>query len=243
MKFYEITMFFPAYNEEENIATVIESATRVLATMAKKYEILVIVYEGSTDNTRQIVKDITKSDPHVRLIIQPKEERGINRANIIGFQNAQYPLIFYADADNQFRIEEFITFLPFIEKYDIIAGYRRKRHDPLARVITSKIYNFLVRQLFSIPYRDVDCSFRLVKKHVFNSIKLSANTGVGTSELLAKAHNEGFKILQIPVNHYPRTKGKSVFETRNLNIPRLSVVKEIIGELRQVRQQMRKNKQ
>ena len=89
----------------------------------------------------------------------------------MGFKNAKYPYIFYADSDNQFDLEEFKKFLPYINKYGIIAGYRIKRHDPTTRIITSKIYNLMMRILFGTKERDLDCAFRPVDKKVLNSIK------------------------------------------------------------------------
>src|SRR3989338_3201589 len=97
-----ISMFFPAYNEERNIPEIIKKAKKVLRDVADKYEIIIVAYEGSTDNTINIVKQSAKKDGHVRLIPQPKGKKGVGYAKILGFKNAQYPYIFYADADLQF---------------------------------------------------------------------------------------------------------------------------------------------
>ncbi len=225
-----ITMFFPAYNEAENIPKIIISATKVLKEVAKNYEILVIVYEGSTDGTIGIVKRFAAKDKKIRLIIQPKNKKGIGYAKMMGFKNAKYPYIFYADSDNQFDLNEFKKFLPYIGKYDVIAGYRIKRHDPKSRIITSKIYNIMMRFLFGAKERDLDCAFRLVSKRVINSINLTCTTGVATTELLAKARKKGFRIKEIGVNHYPRTLGKSIFEAKGLSLPKPKVVLNILKE-------------
>lgn len=227
----DITMFFPAYNEEENIPRLLNSATKILKKVANKYEILVVVYAGSTDKTIDIVKKFTKKNRRIKLLIQPKDKKGIGFAKKMGFKNARYPQIFYADSDNQFDLREFKKFLPYIGKYDIIAGYRIKRQDPRARIITSKIYNSMMRLLFNVKERDLDCAFRLVNKKVINSISLKCNTGVATTEILAKARKKGFKIKEIGVNHYPRIFGKPVFESESgLNLPKPKVVLDIIKE-------------
>ena len=122
-------MFFPAYNEEENIPKLLESATKILKEVANDYEILVIVYEGSTDGTIDIVKKFTDKNKKIKLLLQPKDKKGIGYAKIMGFKNAKYPHIFYADSDNQFDLNDFKKFLPYIDNNDIIAGYRIKRHD------------------------------------------------------------------------------------------------------------------
>src|SRR3989344_8748274 len=134
-----ITMLFPAYNEEENIPELLKSAAKILKKVAGNYEILVIVYEGSTDGTMGIVRKFSKKNKNIKLLIQPKNNKGIGYAKVMGFNNAKYPYIFYADADNQFNLQDFKKFLPYINKYDIIAGYRIKRRDPKMRAVISKI--------------------------------------------------------------------------------------------------------
>ena len=227
----DITMFFPAYNERDNIPKLLDSAEKVLKKFANEYEILVIVYEGSTDGTIEIVRKISSKNRKVRLIIQPKDKKGIGYAKIMGFANSKYPYIFYADADNQFNLNDFRKFVPYIGKYDIIAGYRIERHDPKTRVLVSKIYNAIMRFLMGAKEKDLDCAFRLVNKEVIKNISLVCRTGLATTEMLAKARRKGFRIKEIGVSHYPRTLGKPVFEWEiGLNIPKPKVVFDILKE-------------
>lgn len=226
-----ISMFFPAYNEAENIPKLLNSSAKILNEVANNYEILVVVYEGSTDGTIDIVKKFSKKNKKIKLVIQPKEKKGIGYAILMGFKNANYPYIFYADADNQFDLNEFKKFLPYINEYGVIAGYRIKRQDPLGRIIVSKIYNLMMRILFGTKEKDLDCAFRLVNKKVINNINLICRTGVATTELLAKARKKGFKIKEIGVTHYPRKSGKSVFEAKGLNLPKPRVVINILKEI------------
>jgi len=150
----------------------------------------------------------------------------------MGFEAAKYPLIFYADSDNQFDLEEFNKFIPYIDDYDIIAGYRIKRRDPGSRIITAKIYNAIVRTIFRTKERDMDCAFRLVKKKIFDKIQLMCKTGLSTTEMLAKARRKGYKIKEVGVNHYPRTLGKPVFELEvGLNLPKPKVVLDLLKEM------------
>ncbi|MEK6984018.1 MAG: glycosyltransferase family 2 protein [Nanoarchaeota archaeon] len=226
-----ITMFFPAYNEAKNIRKLLSSALKVLSQVANEYEILVIVYEGSTDGTVGIARKLAGKNKKIRVLIQPINKKGIGYANIMGFENAKYPYIFYADSDNQFDLKDFRKFLPYIEKYDVIAGYRINRQDPITRILVSKVYNVVMRFLFGLKERDLDCSFRLVNKRVINSISLICSTGVATSELLAKAAKHGFKIKEIGVRHYPRKFGQPVFEGGFFNFPRPKVVFNIVEEI------------
>ena len=102
-----ITMFFPAYNEEENMPKLLNSAIKVLSESANDYEIMVIVYEGSTDGTIEVVKKLIKKNKKIKLLLQPKDKKGIGYAKMMGFKNAKYPYIFYADSYNQFYLNQF----------------------------------------------------------------------------------------------------------------------------------------
>ena len=227
-----ITMFFPAYNEEENIQKIISSAKKVLEEIANNYEIIIVVYDGSTDKTSQIVKEFSKKDKRIRLVRQPKNQKGMGIALKLGFDNAKYDLIFYADSDNQFDLKEFKKFLPYINNYEVIAGYRIKRQDPFTRIAISKCYNMLVKALFKTKERDLDCAFRLVNKKVFKKINLRCKTGLSTTEMLAKARRKNFRIKEVGVRHYPRTLGKPVFEMDvGLNLPKPKVVLNLLEEM------------
>jgi len=227
----DISMFFPAYNEEENIKKIIEDSNSFLKKNSKNYEILIIVYEGSTDNTIPITKELIKKNKHIKLIIQPKNKKGVGYAIKMGFDNAEYPYIFYSDSDNQFDINEFEKFIPYLDKYDIIAGYRMNRQDSFTRIITSKIYNFIVKLIFGVKEKDVDCAFRLVNKKIFKKINLICRWGLGTTELLVKARKNGFKIKQIGVHHFPRKAGSSVFEPKGFSLPKPRVVFDLLKEM------------
>ena len=237
----DITIFFPAYNEEENIRHLLENATQVMKSYANNYEILVIIYEGSTDNTIQIVKESCIKNTDIKLVIQPKEKKGVGYAIKIGFENAKYENIFYTDSDNQFDIKEISRFLPYIYEYDVIAGYRKNRNDPILRIISAKIYNLIMKLLFRVKERDVDCAFRYVNKRIFQKFNLVCSLGLGTTELLAKARIHKFKIKEIPVTHYPRIAGKSVFEGKLINLPTLSVVFDLIKEIRMLKKDLDDN--
>lgn len=233
----DITMFFPAYNEEKNISRVLGSAVKVLKESAAKYEIIVIVYEGSTDRTAEIVKKRSRKNSSIRLLMQPKGKKGVGYAKIMGFTSAKYPHIFYADSDNQFDLGDFKKFLPYIGEYDIIAGYRIKRRDPWTRILVSRVYNAMMRLLFGAKERDLDCAFRLVNKKVIDSIELKCRTGVATTEILARARKKGFKIKEIGVNHYPRKFGQPVF-SGFLDLPKPKVLIEILKEIRMLRKDL-----
>mgnify|MGYP001321113766 CR=1 FL=1 len=228
---HDITLFFPVYNEEGNIRSVITTASNVLKKISRNYEVLLVLYAGSTDKSEEIIREMAKEDPHIRLVIQPTSDPGVGRAYRIGFEQAKYPIIAYSDSDNQFNLNELVKFLPYLDEYDIIAGYKLKRQDPLPRIITSWGYNTLVRTLFRINTMDVNTAFRVVKKPVLDKVKLTSRLGTVTTELLVKAKKNGFSIKQIGVTHFPRTEGKPLYEvTSGMLSPKtiINVSKEIV---------------
>lgn len=214
MKIKELSVFFPAYNEEESIKATVEKAIIVLKKIAEKWEIIV-VNDGSTDKTSEIVKTLRqaqgKRNP-IRLITHTRN-RGYGAALKSGFYNAKYNWIAYTDAEGQFDFSEINK---FFEKQrqtdaDLVIGYYLKRAVPFYRILGSRLWELAVFLLFGLRVKDIDCGFKLVKKEVIDSIpRLEAERGPFiSSELLIKAKRAGFKIMEIGVHHYPRTTGKA----------------------------------
>ena len=152
-----------------------------------------------------------RKNPNIRIIRQAVRESGVGRAYRMGFENAKYENVFYSDADNQFNLQEISRMIPYLDDYDIVAGYKIKRHDPLGRILVSGTYNLLLRLIFGIKQRDVNTAFRFVKKSVFSKLILKSKHCV-TGEMLVKASKAGFRIKQVPVTHYPRYAGKPLYE-------------------------------
>lgn len=227
-----ISVFLPALNEEENIKECIASVNKYLHKTFRDYEILIIA-SGSKDKTPEIVKNLAKKNKRIKLI-NDKEKLGYGMALRSGFRNSSKKLIFYTDSDNQFDIKEMDKFLPLIDKYDIISGYRINRNDPFTRKIISDVYNLLIRILFGLKIKDIDASFKMFKRKIFDKIKLKSETGLIDAEILIKAERNGFSIRQIGVRHYPRTKGRTVYGTKRNTFVRPSVVIELLLEIKRL---------
>lgn len=240
MKQKSISVFLPALNEQENIRACVQSVRKYLSRRFKDYEILV-VSNGSTDNTDKIVKELAKRNKHIRLVNDRKI--GYGEALKSGFKHSSGDLIFYTDADNQYNIEDLDILLPKLSSYDIVAGFRIKRQDPLMRIFIGEVYNIVIRILFNLDVRDVDASFKLYKKDVFKKIELKANTGLVDAEILIKAKKKGFKIGQIGVTHYPRTKGQTAYEMGKRNkffgLVKPQVIIDVLLEIRDLWSELR----
>jgi glycosyltransferase involved in cell wall biosynthesis len=207
----EISVFFPAYNEEKNIKKTVLNAESILKKIADKYEIL-IIDDGSRDNTSGIIKPLAASNKSIRLI-RHEVNKGYGAALISGFYNCKYELIAFMDSDGQFDFSEIVKFIDVQKKTnaDLIIGYYIKRRVSLFRILNSKIWQFLVMILFGLKVKDIDCGFKLVKKKVIEKIpKLESQRGAFiTTEFLVKAKSEKFKITEIPVSHYLRNEGEA----------------------------------
>ena len=208
-KIPELSIFFPAYNEEAEIESTVSKAQKVAQKIASKWEIL-IVNDGSKDNTLEVSKKIAKRSKNVR-VINHKVNRGYGAAFKSGFYNAKYKWITFTDADGQFDFSEVSH---FIEKQketdaDLVIGYYKKRQVSASKILTSKMWELVVFLLFGLHVKDIDCGFKLVSKEVIDAIPdLESERGAFiSSEFLIKAKKKGFKIVEIPVTHYPRTTG------------------------------------
>jgi len=205
-KIKEISVFFPCYNEEQNIAKLVEQACEVLEDLADDYQII-IVNDGSTDNTQKIAENLTAKYKNVELKSH-EENKGYGAALRTGFKNARKELVFYTDGDNQFDIRELPLLIPLIEKFDIVSAYRIKRLDPFIRKFNAGLYNFVLFILFGLRIKDIDCAFKLYKRELFDKIEITSNGALVDAEILLKARKFGYTIGQIGVQHYPRTAGK-----------------------------------
>lgn len=207
-----ISVILPAYNEAENLPSAIEEIDAYLKSRFADYEILV-VSEGSTDDTKRVMEDIQTRRPRVRLFMK-KEWAGFGGALRTGFGNAAKELIFYTDADRQFDIRELDLLLPLIERYDIISGYKMKRRDALIRVWMSWIYNMAMRALFGVKVRDINCAFKLYRRKVFAGMDFlpTVTEGIINAEIFIHAKEKGFSVAQVPVHHYPRQAGAPISE-------------------------------
>ncbi len=202
-----LSVFFPAYNEQDIIDKTIEQAAAAAARFADTYEIIV-VDDGSADQTAAIVERRASRDPHVRLV-RHHQNRGYGAALRSGFANARYELVFFSDADGQFDLNELPGLLALLDKAPVVLGYRIRRSDPIHRLFIAKVYNLIVRAVFGLRVRDIDCAFKLFRRDVLGRVTLESNGAFISSELLIKLKRAGVAMVERGVHHYPRTTGAS----------------------------------
>lgn len=201
-----ISIVFPAYNEEGNIAKAVEQATNFLGDLFRDWEIIV-VNDGSKDGTGEILNKLSFHDNRV-IPLHHESNKGYGAALRSGITKAQKDLIFFCDSDLQFHLNELLLLLSWIEQYDIVAGYRAKRTDPFHRKLNAMGWKALVRLLLGLKVRDIDCAFKLFKRDVFREIRIDAVGAMVNTDILVQATRMGFAIKEVPVTHFPRINGK-----------------------------------
>jgi glycosyltransferase involved in cell wall biosynthesis len=203
-------VFFPAYNDSGTIASLVIRAVQIAASLTPDFEVIV-VNDGSSDATRDIADELARTYPQVRAIHHPRN-RGYGGALRTGFASATKELIAYTDGDAQYDPSELeVLWRRLTPDADVVNGYKISRSDPWHRILIGRIYHHTVKVLFRLRVRDVDCDFRLIRREIFDRVKLERDTGVICLEMMRKIQDAGFRIVEVPVHHYHRTHGRSQF--------------------------------
>lgn len=200
-----ISVFFPCYNEEENVESLVQKTLKVLPRISDDYEVIV-VNDGSIDKTAAIVESLANDNPKVRLVNHPINQ-GYGGALQSGFRAATKEWVFYTDGDGQFDITELPGLLDLIDQADIITCYRIERAEAGIRKLNSWAWSRLVNRLFKLNIRDVDCAFKLYKREIFENIEMYSRGALIDTEILSRAKKAGYTMIQKGVHHYPRRAG------------------------------------
>ena len=226
-----ISLVLPAYNEADNIEPMVAEATPALEANADSHEIIV-VDDGSADETAAVTRRVMESYPNVRLVEHPVN-KGFGAAVFSGFTSAEKDWIFYTDADRQFVLSELERFVPCMDEADLIAGYRAPRRDPFLRVFYGKGWSALCTLMFGYTVRDVDCGFKLFRREIIENLapQIASRGATFSIEWLVRAKRAGYRFVELPVTHQPRVAGSQT----GANI---DVIVRAFRELVQVRLQL-----
>jgi glycosyltransferase involved in cell wall biosynthesis len=194
------------FDEEENVGPLLDHALALAPRLAREFEI-VIVDDGSRDRSAEIVEERRRREPVVRLLRHPTNV-GYGAALRSGLRAARGELVFFSDADLQFDLDELAELLRHTERFDIVAGHRSPRRDSVPRRLIAWSWGRVVRVLFGLRVRDIDCAFKVFRAGVIEALPLASIGAFVNTELLVRAQRAGFRIHQVPVSHRPRRAGQ-----------------------------------
>lgn len=205
-----ISAFFPCYNDEATIASMVNLALVTIDKIGADGEVIVID-DGSTDTSPYVLKDLQSEQARLRVITH-EQNRGYGGALLSGFGAATKEWVFYTDGDAQFDPAELELLVAKAgPDVDVVQGYKIRRADNVARRVIGRVYHRSVSLLFGLKIRDTDCDFRLIRRDLLDRIHLEHTSGVICVELVRKLQDAGARFVEVPVHHYPRLHGQSQF--------------------------------
>jgi len=202
----ELSLVFPVFDEADNIGKVLDDAVALAPRLAGSFEI-VVVDDGSRDGSAAIVEAWREREPRIALV-RHEANRGYGAALRAGLREARGELVFFSDADLQFDLDEISTLLAHATEFDVVAGYRMPRRDPWLRRALAAGWGFLMNRLFGLGVRDIDCAFKVFRRHVLEAIPIASVGAFINTEILVRARQAGFRIHQVPVTHRRRLHGR-----------------------------------
>lgn len=201
-----ISVVLPAHNEAENIKTTVESCVSYLEKNASDYEV-VVVNDGSSDDTQQIVQELKSTNSKVILVNHPVN-MGYGSALRSGFDKASCEYIFFMDSDGQFNINDLDRLIPLVSAKDVVIGYREDRADSFIRSLNAWLYGLYIYLIFGLKVRDMDCAFKVFPTRAYQDIRpIKSDGALFSAEFLIKLKRNGFKLNEVPVRHFPRSFG------------------------------------
>lgn len=222
-----VTLVIPMFNERENIEHAVACAVAALERHAGDFEI-VIVDDASTDDSAAIVARLAATEPRLRLL-RHERNRKLGGTLRTGFAAARHEVVFYMDADLPYDPDVVGRALAAlaVSRADVIAGYRLDRTGEGAlRAIYSYLYNTLIGLLFRWPHRDINFSFKLLRREVLEAVELRAEGSLIDAELIVKAKNLGFVIQQMGLDYFPRSRGISTLSSPTVI---LKILRELVA--------------
>lgn len=208
MSALDLSVIVPVFNEEDNLRPLYQSVVQALEPLDRPFEI-VLVDDGSADETFEIAKDLASQDTRVR-VIKFRRNYGQTPAMVAGIDHARGRILITMDGDLQNDPADIAAMIQMIEEgYDIVAGWRQRRQDKLlTRVVPSKVANWLIAKVTGVPIKDNGCSLKAYRADVIKRIPLYAEMH---RFIPAMASIAGARIAQMPVRHHPRKFGESKY--------------------------------
>ncbi len=203
-----ISVVVPVYNEEENIKELLERIKSSLFSLRYSYE-LIVVDDGSTDRTPEILKGLKPLYPELRIVLF-RRNFGQSAAMTAGFDLAKGEIVVTMDGDLQNDPADIPILIEKIQEgYDVVAGWRKDRKDAfISRLLPSKMANWLIGKSTKVRLHDYGCSLKAYRKEISKNLLLYGDLHRFIPVL---ASLQGARIAEVVVTHHPRLKGKSKY--------------------------------
>jgi len=221
-----LSIVVACFDDAGNVAGAIRRSSAAARRTTAAHEIIV-VDDGSADDTAEIARSFVDRDPHLRVIVHAGH-LGYGAALRSGIRAARMPWLLLTDADAQLDLTELDDFVPHANTADLLLGWRILRDDRLGRRMNAATWNWLVRRLFRLPIRDVDCAFKLVRADVVKALPLDSDGPMINTELLVRAIAAGARLEQLGVHRPARQRpvnGRSGASPRVLSRALLELIR------------------
>lgn len=196
---HSLTVVLPVYNEKTTIDSTINTLVESLSTWVPDFEIIVVCDE-SNDRAKETIKAISASEARVHLLTS-SVQRNYEATLVVGFERATKEFILYMDGDGQFDMHDLSKFFPLAADYDGVFGYRSHQKGPLLYKLAIWLWNFVVRFVFGMRVRDVNCAFKLFNAEFFHTQQLETHSTLLITEITYKFARAGYTYTQVPVQH------------------------------------------
>jgi len=228
-----LSLVFPVFDEARNLDALLGTAQGIAASLEPDFEI-VVVDDGSRDGSADIIDGWCAADPRIRAL-RHASNTGYGAALRSGLRAARGDLVFFSDADLQFDLAELEQLLHHADDFDIVAGYRSPRSDPWPRHLIAWGWGVVVRALFGLRVRDIDCAFKIFRREVIESIPIASIGAFVNTEILVRSRALGFRIHQVPVSHRRRRHGQQTGAKARVILRAILELSTLFRELQRAR--------
>ena len=202
-----VSVVVPLYNEEESLRELTDKIVDVAKHTGKPYEII-FIDDGSTDRSFEILKELHARNPNVK-VVQFRRNFGKSAALSVGFREASGEFIITMDADLQDDPNEIPGLIEAMgSNYDLISGWKRKRHDPLSKTLPSRFFNYVTGKMTGIPIHDFNCGLKAYRNVLVKGLNVHGELHRFIPVL---AHWAGYRVSEKVVLHHPRKFGKTKY--------------------------------
>ena len=205
-----VSAFFPCYNDELAIPTMVRDVRAALAASVPEFEIIV-VDDGSSDGSVAVLGALRDEVPELRVVVH-EANRGYGGALQTGFASTTKEWVFYTDGDAQYDASEIVRCIDAAgPDIDIVQGYKIGRGDSWYRRLIGRSYHHVVRLVFRLRVRDTDCDFRLIRRELLERVSLTSTSGTICVEMMRRFQDAGARFTEVGVSHHFRPHGRSQF--------------------------------